>query len=467
MLQMLNGKKAERLLRAAACILMAVCAAQFLLTEIRFALKAPFLDVLPYPVALLVLCWIVRGDFRCRPLYWLGLAFIVWFAVTRLLIGDTRDRTPYYFLVEIGILYAFVFPFAHASGDAERLRFFDGFAAAFTALVTAGSLVGLWAVVGSRDWLVWNGGYRIGLDEDLRLEILGVNPNGCGVFMALAILLSFYLLARHWKPARLAPALAAALINYWALAATDSRTAEISFSVAAGAAAAALTFALVKKKTWLRAMAALCAAALMAALCYFGFGVGVRTINALARQDGDRREAVVETDEDSGAAAPVREIESRGQGDFYTSGRMDIYKSFFAYLKDRPSVLLHGADNFTIRMMTSYGMEERLANMKLSLHNSFFQTLATVGLPGLGLVLAICVWLLIGSLRLLFDRERSAWERLLPTVLLLLIVDSMAESPLFVPFDQTSNGIFDLIFFLCAGYVAELGRKERTGARRG
>lgn len=135
---------------------------------------------------------------------------------------------------------------------------------------------------------------------------------------------------------------------------------------------------------------------------------------------------------------------------------MAMYRSFFAYLRDHPAVLLYGEDYLTVRMMTRYDSDNPLA---IHLHNAFFQTLAETGVPGLALILAICVFLLIYSLRILFSPERSAAEKMLPVLLLVLIVDSLAESPLFVPYDEATNSFFNLFFFLVAGYVVELGRK--------
>ncbi len=459
MLRTLKTEKADKTLRAAAYVLMAVCAGAFLLTEVRFGFKAGILDVLPYPVWLVSLCWLVRGDLR-RPVYWLGLAFIAWFGITRLLLKDTRES---YFLLEVSIIYAFGLPFARGTGDARRRRFFDGLAAAFVLVMTAASLVGLWTVVSGRTLTLADGRYLTGADEDLRLEILGVNPNSCSLLMAMAILLAVYLLLRRYTPRRLLPALAAILPNYLALAATESRMTKLSFVGAVIPVAAVIASAVLKRGFRGRRAAVAAIAIAAALLCYAGLGLSTNILNGpgtaeepvAAETKGVRSESA-ETETASAAA----ELEWEETLDEYTSGRTGIYYYMLLYLEDHPAVLLRGADNYSIRMMSAYGSAIMYYHVKLHLHNSFLQAMATTGLPGLALILAICVLLLISSLRLLLSPERSTAEKLLPALLLLLILDSAGESPLFVPYDQFSNAFFDLFFFLCAGYVTELGSRD-------
>lgn len=463
MLRTLKTEKADKALRTAAYVLMAVCAAAFLLTEVRYGFKAKLLDVLPYPVWLVSLCWLVRGDMR-RPVYWLGLAFVAWFGMTRLLQGGAWDRLPFYLFAEVSIIYAFVFPFARATGDLRRLRVLDVLMAVFVLVMTLASLVGLWAVVHDQSLTLPDGRYPTGLGDGARLEILGISSNGCGLLMAMAILSTVYLLLRYWRLWRLIPALAVMIPNYLALAATDSRMAELSL-VAAVLPAGAVVGAAALKRTFRGRRVAVAAIALAAALlCYVGLGAGVNILNGLRVEENTTvtETASVETEstEAEGAEAEIPMLEARDKFDGYTSGRTDVYLSCLRYLNDHPAVLGYGADSIATRRMTSYGMEEAYYHMKIHLHNSFLQTLATTGLPGLALILAICVLLLICSLRLLFSPRRSAAEKLLPVMLLLLILDSLAESPLFVPYDQISNAFFNLFFFLCAGYVVELGSRD-------
>lgn len=456
MLRTLKTEKADKALRAAAYVLMAVCAGAFLLTEVRFGFKARILDVLPYPIWLVSLCWLVRGDLR-RPVYWLGLAFIAWFGVTRLILKDTQGGL---FLLELSIIYAFGLPFARATGDARRLRFFDGLAAAFVLVMTAASLVGLWAFVSGRALTLADGRYLTGVDEDIRLEILGVNPNTCGLLMAMAILLALYLLMRRYTPRRLIPALAAILPNFLALAATESRMSRLSLIGALIPVAAVIASAALKRSFRSRRAAIAAIAIAAALLCFAGLGLCANILNApnaaVIAEVEDTQAENTETETDSAEAAQEQETTL----DDYTSGRTSIYYYMFLYLQEHPAVLLRGADNYAIRAMTAYGSDIMYYHVKLHLHNSFFQAMAATGLPGLALILAICVLLLKSSLRLLFSPGRSTAEKLLPAMLLVLILDSAGESPLFVPYDQFSNAFFDLFFFLCAGYVTELGSRD-------
>lgn len=456
---LLKTKKADTILRWAACVLMAACASIFLLSLIRYSLKPVFLDIVPYPIAAVVLCWLVRGEYKARPVYWLGAAFVVWFGVTRVLLDHIFTRQPYYFLLEIAIIYIFIFPLARSLGTSKRLYALDLLAAALILVVTFNSVVGLTTVIINEVKHILAGYHWYGLSGG-RLYILSLNPNIASPFIVLSIVLTLYLLLRYKKRWVWIIGGLMMVINYLTLSATASRASNLALS-AAGAVVAAVGAARLLKRHF-RGRAAVIAAitAAMIALCTWGFDLGAQLLNCGATvyerhaqtvQTLPEESVLDETEQSAETAELIMEREPSG-----SNGRMAMYRSFFAYLRDHPAVLLYGEDYLTVRMMTRYDSDNPLA---IHLHNAFFQTLAETGVPGLALILAICVFLLIYSLRILFSPERSAAEKMLPVLLLVLIVDSLAESPLFVPYDEATNSFFNLFFFLVAGYVVELGRK--------
>lgn len=494
---MLKNDKVDRVLRVAAYALLAACAALFLYTVVRYKPKPTVMDILPYPVALVALCWLLCGDYKGRPVYWLGAAFVVWYGVTRLLIRDIYGRQPFYYYAELVMVYLFAFPFARAVGEKTRLRVLDILALVVVVVVTAASMLGLCAMLENRPISMPDGRYTTTMSAS-RLWILALNPNICSLFMVISMLLTVYLLLRHRKTWAYVAGVLALVIDYLALVATDSRMAKISLLVCVAVMAAMLGSRLWKRRFRGRAAAVGGIAVAAVLVCYFGFSLGVRLLNngamAYARREAriaaeaamseeitsveeaaaveEPTEAatveteIEETDSETVEAEVLEEIvldetaASRQLVDEYGSGRVRVYTCFFNYLKDHTSVLLKGANNFSIRMMTCYGLDNDPYYIMIHLHNSFFQTLAATGVPGLLLALAICVYLLVYSLRVLFSRERTAAEKMLPIFLLVLIVDSVAESPLFVPYDEATNSFFNLFFFLCAGYVVELGKKS-------
>lgn len=464
----LKTKTADKILRWAACVLMAACAAIFMISQLRYSTKLTFMDYAPYPVAAVVLCWLLRGEYKARPVYWLGAAFVVWYGVTRVLIRDVYGRQPFYYYAELGMIYLFAFAFARAMGEETRLRVLDWFARVTIAVVTAASVLGLYVVIRGQSLSFANERYcTVMLDG--RLWTFGINPNICAVFIVMALLLTVYLMLRRQKWWGYAVGAVVLVVNYLALQATDSRTAKLSLLACVAVLAAVLIAKAFKRRSALRWAAIVGAAAAAVLICYFGFSLGAQALNggaaAYARRESRLAAETVMSEEtvtaeEATEAAAVEAVAERELVDSYGSGRVRIYQCFFSYLNDHPSVLLKGANNFTIRLMSCYELENPTAYMMIHLHNSFFQTLAATGVPGLLLVLAICVFLLIYSLRILFSRERTAAEKMLPIFLLVLIVDSVAESPLFVPYDEATNSFFNFFFFLCAGYVVELGQKS-------
>lgn len=467
----LRNEKTERIVRVVSIVLMAVCAALFLYTLVRTTPKATCMEILPYPIALVILCQILRGDYARRPVYWLAAAFVVWFGVSRLLIKDIYGRQAFYYYAEIVIVYLFAFPFARAIGERTRLRVLDWVALVMVAVVTAASVLGLWVVISGQPVAFADGKYCTEMIEN-RLWVLAINPNISAVIMVLTLLLTIYLLLRHRKRWAYVVAVPVFLIDFLALVATDSRTAKITFLVCIAVAAAMLVARRLKRRSVIRVAAIIGAAAVAALICYFGFSLGVRAINGCAAAYG-RHDGVV-------ASMQVEQVVSDGEAETQIeavvsdravlggtgTGREMIYYCARLYLGDHPSVLWKGANNFSIRLMSCYGLEDNGYYMKAHLHNAFLQTMASTGVEGLVLVLAICVFLLIASVRVLFSAERSAAEKMLPVLLLVLVIDSMAECPLFVPYDTASNSFLNFFFFLCAGYVVELGRKSKAERRQ-
>lgn len=457
----LKTKTADTILRWASCAMAAACAAIFMLSLIRYSPKPVFLTIAPYPVAALVLCRLLRGEYKARPVYWLAAAFVAWFAVARLLLDNVFTSQPYYFLIEIAIIFIFVFPLARSLGAAGRLYLLDALAAVFILVVTFNSVVGLVTVIIDEVKHILAGLHWYGLNGG-RLHILSLNPNISSPFIVLAIVLTVYLLLRYKKRWLWIPGALVLAVNYLTLSATASRASNLALMAAVAVMAAVGAAKAIKRSFRGRTAVIALIAAAAVALCAWGLDLGAKALNYGAAVYEKRTqteqtlpaeaESAETTEETTEETTVISEREDSG-----SNGRMAMYRSFFAYLRDHPSVLFYGEDYLTVRMMTRYDSDNALA---IHLHNAFFQTLAETGVIGLGLILAICVFLLIYSLRILFSRERTAAEKMLPVLLLVLIVDSMAESPLFVPYDEATNSFFNFFFFLCAGYVVELGRKS-------
>ena len=87
-------------------------------------------------------------------------------------------------------------------------------------------------------------------------------------------------------------------------------------------------------------------------------------------------EAAAETAEEQSAELTREERISE-----FLTGRDITWISTLHYMRDHPGVLLTGSPESRIPMMTFY--EQSSWRMKLHVHNSFLQTLALLGVPGL------------------------------------------------------------------------------------
>lgn len=482
----LQNEKAERWFKAASWLLMAAWTILFLVTIIFYHAKNNWIGVLLWPTALVGLFWLVRGGYRKCPVYWLAAAFVLWYAVVRIFLGNAMGAQTWYYLAELAVIYLFILPFAKAGGDELDLRAFDLVAGIVVLVMTLLSVLGLLAVPGG-ETRAFPGGGRVLISLGLygRLSFFELNPNICGMFLAISLLLTVYLTLRRTGRVWRIAGVIAAVIQFLAIAATDCRTAILALTAASAVVGAVAADRLIRRGFRGRGAALALAGVAAAAICFGAASLSVRLVESVwgtAPLTSETEEATQEEtdavadDTVSYVASETTESETadsddetttqsgesmltRDLVDFHASGRMAIYSSFFSYLKDHPQVLLSGADSLSIRLMTRYGRED--GTIQMHLHNAFFQTLASTGLPGLALILALCVLLLVYSLRILFDPKRSLAEKMLPVLLLLFIVDAMAECPIFVPYDQKSNSFFNLFFFLCAGYVVQLGQKKK------
>lgn len=474
-----KGEKADKFIRIYAAALLGLCMILVALTGTVMSLK-PAVQFIAAP-----LCWLFmllcffRGGYGKRSVYLLGLILLAWFVVSRFFQDKGFTDQSMSFFAEMSMIYGLVFPAARVLGLRTMRKFFGAAAALMLLVLTVSAWLGVYCVVSGTDLSFFNGNFTFYVAEyNQRLYAMGLNSNVAGALFAIGIVLDAYLTARFRKPLMLIPAVFSLVGQFWALSLTDSRGAEISLMAACIPGILLFMGRILKKENRLRIALMLVAALAGLFLTYESFGFthsflsgwrvsvmeSAKTEEPAIPAGETAPEKTEEPAISTGETVPEKteSAEALIERDMLTdglNGRERVYRCTLNYLRDHPLVLLTGASESKISMMSFYQVDHRY--MKLHVHNSFLQTLALLGGFGLLLVLGICLALLVYSLRILLSRERFPEEKLLPLFLLLLIVNVMVESYLFVPYTFLADSAFiNLFFFLTAGYAAELGRER-------
>lgn len=299
------------------------------------------------------------------------------------------------------------------------------------------------------------GGYVLGLQAnyDDRLALF-MHPNYAGAVCALSLLLAIYLFLSSKKVAAKVLFALSGIITYVALAMSDSRTSMIAAAVAIGLLGFLVgRMALQKKRAWLGWVAGVACFLALTAGCYFLYGAvddGMRSLRAGGM-------AVAEDTvfgEEEGAETPAAETGSADNGrsvlqDLQTiNGRTYIWDAARDALRAEPQLLLRGA-------LYEHSMAAVLPYLQSGLpfshmHNSFLQTLVSVGLPGFLLLLAALCCFVRHSIRLFFyPGDQSLASRFLPSILVACVIIAMMEAMFFM----TDQWLYNAVFFLVAGLV--------------
>jgi len=140
------------------------------------------------------------------------------------------------------------------------------------------------------------------------------------------------------------------------------------------------------------------------------------------------------------------------------TSRTEIWGGLIASYKDNPKALWTGYPWYNAMDIANeyIPLEDEIPHM----HSSFMQTLAVCGIPGLALMIAVILCVIINGLRIFkADEESGAGfkEKLLFTVPLCMILEGTME---IIIFADTSECIFaNALFMLLSGYVVFTGEK--------
>ncbi len=382
-----------------------------------------------------------RRDYERKHIYFLGLAFILWYIITRIILGDKSLVRSSVTLIDLSVLYGLAFPFAKSSGDWNKRHIFDGIAIIYVITIAAASWLGVYYAVTDTGVFMPRSGSFYGLEgHPGRFQLLGQNPNHSAVLISAAIMLTIYLLARYWKRQWIAPAAIVFLGLYSALAITDSRASSIAFLVAVALVAAVLASRIRVSSKGLKFILIILIVCVSVFVCYKGLDIATEVIG--------RNEDTVQNRE---VSLDINKM----------SGRAEIYQAVIHHIQEQPHILIHGLlDNqVTEKVIEETGYEYT------HVHNSYLQTLMLTGIPGLLFSLYLSLRLALATWKLFFTDAPLA-EKFLPLIPIILLVTSLVESLVFVPFGNLYWSLTNFLFLFTSGYVLETSDQYRFPSRK-
>lgn len=376
---------------------------------------------------------------RRRPplVYWMGLAAVVWYALSRMWLGDLYLRQSGLYFARTAVNYLVALPFAFAFEDGQRRRGLDLVAAIYAIALFVLALAGvLCTLLNLRIYLpVFS--TEIYVNDRL---YAGQHPNGSAMLFLIGMLFTLYLMLRYprwWTRALGAVML---LTFYMGIAFTVSRTVMVECALGAAVLAFSVMMRLNRpRRVALRACAAVAVALVAMVACYAGLEGCIRWQASTI----SHAETAIPEDSVTISQRPLL-------NDLSTlTGRTEIYTAVLGYVGRHPDTLVAG---MLERDIVTNLRAEAFSQFVLA-HNAWLQALLTTGLPGLLLGLYFTWVTLRLSVRgLLVRQARTSFaDKVILLLPLLLVVNCITECVLFA--EQFSVGNF--AYLLCLGYASE------------
>lgn len=393
------------------------------------------------------------GIYHKRNVYWLGIVFIGWFVLSRILNGEFYLQNSWWHVSGLCVTYLLIFPFAFFLDDSARRRGLAVAAGIFSVAYALLAWISLIGMLRSKNIILPYLESELGV-EGFRLYA-NQHPNGSATLFLIGLMLTLYLFFQYRKRWMIVPAVIMILGFYLGIALTVSRTVMAEFSFGMGLLTALVCLRRTFRHKWMRIVVTAAAFIAVVGITYASFDFAVDGMTSLQHKDWISSAGAQTVTETAPTPDPQMNVVSRPLiKDVATlTGRTEIWNAAFMLIKERPKTVFIGLLN-----------SELLSELKKYVtipadhtHNAWLQTFLNMGLPGLAL--AICFTLL--ALRcawhiLLCYSDRTTWsEKIMALLPLLLLVNSIAECVLFVEMFSYGN----MIFFLTLGYMLELEKK--------
>lgn len=386
------------------------------------------------------------------------LLFAVWYMFSRMIGGHIWLDDEYNGIVDC-FSYILFLSLCQLLPREGRLKLLDWLGAVIAVFYTLLALICIYAAVFQT--VVPNpfeAGTVASLDVDFtnRLYAFDRHPNICGNWFFVAAFLLIYLFFRTKKlPVRVLCALAA-LVNYAAVALTDSRNCKVAFAVCFGMLCGLLVLRrIAADKKARRALALVLTVLVVFVAAYKGFDAALYCVNRASAASISESSPVGEEGEYNGEIGesteePEEAANYSSRTLFNDSSRFFIWKCTFEVLRRNPAILLRGSDpNHLMDPINNYVAElSGWSPGYAHTHTMFLQVLMLAGIPGLLLMLAFVVLVSIRIIRLYFAPSECMAVKVLTLPMTGFLVYNMLDASLFYSFDLRST-----LFFVLAGAV--------------
>lgn len=349
-----------------------------------------------------------------------GTAFLVWFTVTKALHrieGVEASNIGTFFCA-----YGMCLPFAWASGDGKKARGLKWILGLYLGLGALLVLYGLMLLGGCvpgflRDSVHWDG---------TRFSAMS-HPNICATLLMISIAVCLMCFGKLKKPWIRGVLLLWIIAQFGVVTLTSARAATAFTCALIGGG----LFCALRKSGWKRfAVAALAAVVLMG-----GLFVGSQKLYQVHKVNMEA----------SQAAGEIKSIQYGWSSDIKNlNNRTEIWSSAGKGLRDNPRILLEGTEysGLIISQYNSFRVYHA--------HNSWFQVLYDMGLPGLLLALVLTAVVVYDALVLLWYNPEPM-KSVVALLVLCILGCSFLEPYLFGTY--VSNQPIQFLFLLLSGYL--------------
>lgn len=408
-------------------------------------------------------------------------AYWLWFALTRILNGDTVLQENHMLVLELGVGFCFV-PVGLGLDRRGRERFLDWLSAASGGFYFVLGLICLFAALSGHNLVnpITEGNIvNFFSQKTIRLAVMDQNPNVTAIWFSAPFFLMVYQFfhCRRW-PWRI-PIVLSAIVDFLCIGLTFSRNTMICVAVGVSMLVMLLVLRRIPgHKKGLRVAAVLLSAVIVIPLCYGAFGASTALLGNLSVRlqeeptaQTESLPAQTEPSASSDAAVSAAPAETTPDNLFTDSRdfvkdaatltkRTLIYRSALTAFRAEPLRLLRGssAEHLMDYAAQTEGLQRRPPQ---HMHNFLLQVLMLTGVPGLLLVLAFCILLVLRMLRLFFAAPEEAGfaDRTLILSVTCYLLYHMLETGIFTFLD-----IRGVTFFLLAGMV--LGSARELPAKK-
>lgn len=383
----------------------------------------------------------------------LSLIAVFWFFVAQTLhyAMDMEVRSVGLFTS----VYLLAFLFAPFAGDGQKKWGLKLAAAAcigaslvlvvFTGLLTLDLLPGF-----LQPHVYWDGA---------RLQAMW-HPNICAIILMMGMAFCLVLFSESKRKWCKGVFLAGAVVFFFVMALTNSRTSIIMASCIIGG----YLFFCIYNGSWKRFIAGAVAAAAVILLLFSTASFIFQAHNdaLIAKYVRQAEETAAQTDADSASAEAPSKFYTDYSGNLVLvtdagqaplaqnmstlNGRTGIWKTAFRILQETPSVLLLGTDYSEAVFIANHNFAAAHA------HNAWIETLMCLGIPGLLLAL-VFTGLAAWHIWVTFWGKTTLGQKTVAMLVLVLMGAGILEPYLF--FTDIFYHYTDFIFFLCLGYLIQ------------